>query len=181
MPVAADTEVNQMEQRDVVREQTEVKVKGRHLAVSPKISLSRGLIILVGWLGIVCAPGFDRNVWAESSSSQSGVKHKANVERGRNIFNGSCYYCHGMDGYLDRLPHMKEDIAARIARLNPPPTDLRDPGVLRLKTNKERARAIREGHPSTGRFQDFTMTDRDMADTLFYLAFIRKDPNPEKD
>lgn len=170
-----------MEQRDVVIEQTEVKVKGRHLAVSPKISLSRGLILLVGWLGIVCAPGFDRNVWAESSSSQPGVKHKANVERGRNIFNSSCYYCHGMDGYLDRLPQMKEDIAARIARLNPPPTDLRDPGVLRLKTNKERARAIREGHPSTGRFGDFTMTDRDMADTLFYLAFIRKDPNPEKD
>ena len=171
-----------MEQRDVVREH-EVKVKGRHLAAPPKISLSRGLILLVGWLGIVCAPGFDRNVWAESSSSQPGVKRKASVERGRDIFhgNGACSYCHGMDGYLDRLPHMKEDIAARIARLNPPPTDLRDPGVLRLKTNKERARAIREGHPSTGRFQDFTMTDREMADTLFYLAFIRKDPNPEKD
>lgn len=168
-----------MEQRDVVREQTEVK--GRSLAAPPKISLSRGLIFLVGWLGIVCAPGFDRNVWAESSSSQSGVTRKASVERGRNIFNGSCYYCHGMDGYLDRLPQMKEDIAARIARLNPPPTDLRDSGVLRLKTNKERARAIREGHPSTGRLGDFTMTDRDMADTLFYLAFIRKDPNPEKD
>ena len=168
-----------MEQRDVVREQTEVK--GRHLAAPPKISLNLGLILLVGWLGIVCAPGFDRNVWAESSSSQPGVKHKANVERGRNIFNGSCYSCHGMDGYLDRLPQTKADIAARIARLNPPPTDLRDPGVLRLKTNKERARAIREGHPGAGMFSDFTMTDQNMADTLFYLAFIRKDPNPEKD
>jgi hypothetical protein len=172
-----------MEQRDVVIEQTEVKVKGRHLAVPPKNSLNLGLILLVGCLGVVFAPGFDRNVWAESSVSQPGVKRKASVERGRDIFhgNGACSYCHGMDGYLDRLPHMKEDIAARIARLNPPPTDLRDPGVLRLKTNKERARAIREGHPSTGRFRDFTMTDRDMADTLFYLAFIRKDPNPEKD
>lgn len=139
-------------------------------------------VLLVGWLEIVFAPGVDRNVWAESSVSQPGVKRKASVERGRDIFhgNGACSYCHGMDGYLDRLPHMKEDIAARIARLNPPPTDLRDPGVLRLKTNKERARAIREGHPSTGRFRDFTMTDRDMADTLLYLAFIRKDPNPEQ-
>jgi mono/diheme cytochrome c family protein len=111
------------------------------------------------------------------------VKRKANVERGRDIFHGkgACSYCHGMDGYLDRLPQMKEDIAALIARLNPPPTDLRNPGVLRLKTNKERARAIREGHPGTGMFPDRTMTNQDLADTLFYLAFIRKDPNPEKD
>ena len=159
-------------------EQTAVKVEERPLA----LPLNLGLILLASWLGIVFAPGFDRNVWAESSISQPDVKRKANVERGRNIFHGtgSCSYCHGMDGYLDRLPQMDENLAARIARLNPPPTNLRDPGVLRLKTNQERARAIREGHPSTGRFRDFTMTDRDMADTLFYLAFIRKDPNPEQ-
>ena len=140
-------------------------------------------ILLTAWLGMSLPPLSDRPVLAEPSVSQPGVKHKASVERGRNIFhgNGACSYCHGMDGYLDRLPQMEEKIAARIAQLNPPPTNLRDPGVLRLKTNKERARAIREGHPSTGRFRDFTMTDRDMADTLFYLAFIRKDPNPEKD
>jgi hypothetical protein len=27
-------------------------------------------------------------------------------------------------------------------------------------------------------FPDTTMTDQDLADTLVYLAFIRKDPNP---
>lgn len=162
--------------------QAEVKVKGRSLALPRNLSLSLGLILLVGWLGMLVAPGFDRNVWAESSVSQPGVKLKGNVERGRNIFHGkgACHYCHGMDGYLDRLPQMKEDIAALIARLNPPPTDLRNPDVLRLKTNKERTRAIREGHPGTGMFPDLTMTDRDMADTLLYLAFIRKDPNPEQ-
>jgi hypothetical protein len=55
---------------------------------------------------------------------------------------------------------------------------LRNPAVLKLKTNKERSRAIREGHPGTGMFPDTTMTDQDLADTLLYLAFIRKDPNP---
>ena len=140
-------------------------------------------ILLTAWLGMSLPPLSDRPASAESAVSQPGMKRKASVERGRDIFhgNGACSYCHGMDGYLDRLPQTKADIAARIARLNPPPTDLRDPGVLRLKTNKERARAIREGHPSTGRIRDFTMTDRDMADTLFYLAFIRKDPNPEQE
>ncbi len=172
-----------MERRDHCRKQVEAKAKGRRLELSLNLSLNLGVIFLLGWLGLLFAPGFDRNGWAEPAVSQPGVKPKPNVERGRNIFHGSgsCSYCHGMDGYLDRLPPMKEDIAALIGRLNPPPTDLRNPGVLRLKTNKERARAIREGHPSTGRFRDFTMTDRDMADILFYLAFIRKDPNPEKD
>jgi mono/diheme cytochrome c family protein len=140
-------------------------------------------VLLVGGLGMLSPMASDGNARAESSVTQPSVTYKRNVERGRDIFHGkgSCSSCHGMDGYLDRLPQAREEIAARIARLNPPPTDLRDPGMHRLKTNKERARAIREGHPGTGMFPDFIMTDRDMADTLFYLAFIRKDPNPEKD
>ena len=84
-----------------------------------------------------------------------------------------------MDGFLDRLPPTKADIDARIARLNPPPTDLRDAGMHRLKTNKDRARAIQEGHSGTGIFPALIMTDQNMADILFYLAFLRKDPNPE--
>jgi hypothetical protein len=75
---------------------------------------------------------------------------------------------------------LEADIAALIAKLNPPPSDLRNPEALRLKTNKERSRAIREGHPGTGMFPDSTMTDQDLADTLLYLALIRKDPHPEQ-
>jgi mono/diheme cytochrome c family protein len=140
-------------------------------------------VLLAGWLGMPVVPGLDRNAWAEASVSQPGTKLKGNVGRGREIFNGKgvCYYCHGIDGYLGRTPRLEADTAALIARLNPSPTDLRNPGLLRLKTNKERARAIREGHPGTGMFPDLTMTDQDMADTLLYLAFIRKDPHPEQE
>ena len=138
-------------------------------------------VLLSCWLGVETV-SVTNDARAESSASQPGVKLKANVERGRDIFHGkgACSNCHGMDGYLDRLPPMKEAIAERAAQLNPPPTNLRDPGVLRLKTNKERARAIREGHPGARMFPDFIMTDQNMVDTLFYLAFIRKDPNPEQ-
>ncbi|MDF0676016.1 MAG: cytochrome c [Nitrospira sp.] len=117
---------------------------------------------------------------AESSTSQPTVKLKGNVMRGREIFNGKgvCYYCHGIDGYIGRRPRLETDTAALIARLNPPPSDLRNPEALRLKTNKERTRTIREGHPGTGMFPDTTMTDQDLADTLLYLALIRKDPHP---
>lgn len=136
-------------------------------------------ILLTAWLGMSLPPLSDRPAWAESTTSPSGGTLKGNVARGREIFNGKgvCYFCHGIDGYLARKPRLEKDTAALIARLNPPPTDLRDPVGLRLKSNKERTRAIREGHPGTGMFPDTTMTDQDMADTLIYLAFIRKDPN----
>jgi mono/diheme cytochrome c family protein len=120
--------------------------------------------------------------WAESGQSSPGGKLKGNILRGRDIFNGKgvCYYCHGIDGYIGRPPRLAADTAALIAKLNPPPSDLRNPDELRLKTDKERARAIREGHPGTGMFPDTTMTDQDLADTLLYLALIRKDPHPEQ-
>jgi mono/diheme cytochrome c family protein len=119
---------------------------------------------------------------AESPPSQPTGKLKGNILRGREIFNGKgvCYYCHGIDGYLGKIPRLEADTASLIAKLNPPPSDLRNPDILRLKTNKERARAIREGHPGTGMFPDRTMTDQDLADTLLYLALIRKDPHPEQ-
>lgn len=119
---------------------------------------------------------------AEPSTASPSGKLKGNIMQGREIFNGKgvCYYCHGIDGYLYRIPRLEAGTAALIAKLNPPPPDLRNPDVLRLKTNKERAHAIREGHPGTGMFPDRTLTDQDLADTLLYLALIRKDPHPEQ-
>jgi mono/diheme cytochrome c family protein len=140
-------------------------------------------IPLMVWLGIPAVHTSDTDVWAESSASQPSAKLKGNAGRGREIFNGkgACYFCHGIDGYLGRMPRLNPDTAALIARLNPPPSDLRNSGALRLKTNKERARAIREGHTGTGMFPDTTVTDQELADTLMYLALLRKDPNPTQD
>jgi len=143
----------------------------------PLILLARFGILLVSWLGIQLV-----FAWAESIPSQQTGQLKGNILRGREIFNGRgvCHYCHGIDGYIARKPRLEADTAALIAKLNPPPSDLRNPETLRLKTNKERSRAIREGHPGTGMFPDTTMTDQDLADTLLYLALIRKDPHPEQ-
>lgn len=139
-------------------------------------------VLLVSGLGIPAIPTSDTQAWAEPTVSQPSGKLKGNILRGREIFNGKgvCYYCHGIDGYIDRPPRLVVDTAALIGKLNPLPTDLRNPEILRLKTNKERARAIREGHPGTGMFPDTTMTDQDLTDTLLYLALIRKDPHPEQ-
>ena len=142
------------------------------------VSLS---LLVVSWLGVELVSSSDY-AWAEPSAAQPSGKLKGNILRGREIFNGKgvCYYCHGVDGYLSRTPRLEADTAKLIAKLNPPPSDLRNPDTLHLKTNQERARAIREGHPGTGMFPDTTLTDQDLADTLLYLALIRKDPHPEQ-
>lgn len=174
-----------MEDRGRNAEQVEVKaqVEGRRPLLLLRLSLNLGVMLLVGWMGFHAPTIFSQAAWADSSSSSPSAKLKGNVARGREIFNGkgACYYCHGIDGYFHRVPRLDADTDALIARLNPPPPNLRDLSGLRLKTNKERARAIREGHPGTGMFPDLTMTDQDIADVLMYLALMRKDPNPMAD
>ncbi|MEK9139809.1 MAG: hypothetical protein AAB308_02035, partial [Nitrospirota bacterium] len=110
-----------------------------------KLTVSFCMLIMV-WLGVEPVSVADRAL-AESPPAQPSGKLKGNIMRGREIFNGKgvCYYCHGIDGYLYRTPRLEANTAALIAKLNPPPSDLRNPEVQRLKMNKERARAIREG------------------------------------
>ena len=66
------------------------------------------------------------------------------------------------------------DIAALIAQLNPQPVDLRNQTALHLKTDKQRARAIRDGHPGTSMFTDTTMATQELTDMLAYLAVLRQ-------
>lgn len=102
---------------------------------------------------------------------------QGDAERGRAVFNGKgvCYYCHGIDGQIGKRPELAADTADLIARLNPPPPDLRNSKTLRLKHDKQRAQAVREGHPGTGMFPDTTMTNQELADTLAYLTILRKE------
>ena len=81
---------------------------------------------------------------------------KGNAGQGQALFNGKgiCHYCHGVDGVLDKKPALKPDTAAAIAKLSAGAPDLRNRAMLRLKDNKARSRAIREGHPGSGMLPD---------------------------
>lgn len=116
-------------------------------------------------------------VLAKRQQASTAAPVQGDPESGRTVFNGKgvCHYCHGVDGHIGQRPELAADTAALIARLNPPPPDLRDSTRLRLKTDKQRATVIREGHPGTGMFPDTTMTDQQLADTLAYLALLRKE------
>jgi mono/diheme cytochrome c family protein len=134
-------------------------------------------ILLVGLLASQLTHMSEMNAWAGSPPSPKSTKAAGDAERGRAVFNGKglCYYCHGIDGNKDQRPQLAADTAALIAQLNPPPVDLRNPKALHLKTDKQRARAIREGHPGTGMFPDTTMTTQELTDTLAYLSTLRRE------
>ena len=135
------------------------------------------------WRAVVLFVGVAWCVWLPQQSVSAGfqrglnAKPKSNAETGRSVFNGKgvCSSCHGVDGYLDKRPQLASDTAAFIARLNPQPSDLRNPKTLRLKSDKARAKAIREGHSGTGMFPDTRMTNQELADTLAYLAILRRE------
>lgn len=117
------------------------------------------------------------DAWAGPPPLTKSTTAAGDAERGRAVFNGKgvCSYCHGIDGKKDQPPRLTVDTIALIAQLNPQPTDLRNPKVLSLKTDKQRAHAIREGHPGTGMFPDKRMTDQELTDTLAYLALLRRE------
>ena len=134
-------------------------------------------ILLAGLLASQFTYMAEMNAWAGPPPSPKSTMLAGDAERGRAVFNGKgvCYYCHGIDGNKDQRPRLTADTTALIAQLNPQPTDLRNQKALYLKTDKQRARAIREGHPGTGMFPDKRMTDQELADTLAYLALLRRE------
>ena len=134
-------------------------------------------ILLVGWLAIQFTHMSEMNAWAGSPPSPKSTKAAGDAERGRAVFNGKgvCYYCHGIDGSKDQRPQLAADTAALIAQLNPQPVDLRNPKAQYLTSDKQRARAIREGHLGTGMFPDTRMTTQELTDTLGYLALLRRE------
>lgn len=136
---------------------------------------SFAVFLLAGWLAIQFTHLSEMNAWAGPQLSNKSTKAAGDAERGRAVFNGKgvCYYCHGIDGNKDQRPQLATDTAALIAQLNPQPVDLRNPKVLHLKSDEQRARAIREGHSGTGMFPDTTMTNQELTDTLAYLAVLR--------
>jgi len=133
--------------------------------------------LFVGCWGIQFTDTVEMNAWAGSPPSSKSTRAAGDAERGRAVFNGKgvCHYCHGIDGNKNLRPQLAADTAALITQLNPPPVDLRNPEALHLKSDKQRARAIREGHPGTGMFPDTTMTDQELIDTLAYLALLRNE------
>ena len=131
----------------------------------------------VAWLMSCFLIAGETGASQQAGKAQPASERHGNVAAGGNGFNGKgiCHYCHGIDGYRDKPPQLASDTAALIAQLNPAPADLRNPKTLRLKSEEARANIIREGHTGTGMFPTTTLTEQELADTLSYLAALRKE------
>ncbi len=109
--------------------------------------------------------------WREAAGNETG-----DAERGRSLYHGrgTCASCHGVDGDPARRPSMNKETAAVIAKLKPPPADLRAPDQLRLLSEQQRFKAIRKGHPGTAMLPDPSLSDQDIRDLLAYLGQLRR-------
>ena len=99
------------------------------------------------------------------------------ADTGKMIFNGTgaCFSCHGLSGEIREIPHYS---AAAVAKLNPPPSDLRNPRSLRLTTNAQRFRAIKYGIRGTAMIAMTHLSDAEIFDVLAYLETLRTNPLP---
>lgn len=143
-----------------------------------RVSLALALvaILLLGGILLDSALASDRQI-SVGSASEATTIGKGDVERGRNVFNGKgiCFFCHGRDGYINQLPELSPEATEIIARLDPKPSDLRNPRALKLKTDRGRFRTIREGHSGTAMLPDKQLKDEEIIDLLVYLSTLRRE------
>ncbi|WP_447602601.1 c-type cytochrome [Nitrospira sp. Nam80] len=132
-------------------------------------------ILLVGGtpLGSIYATTV-RHISEGSPSRQEAIR-QGDVERGRALFNGKgiCFFCHGKDGDINQVPPLSRETTDIISRLNPKPSDLRNSRALKLTTDRERFKAMREGHSGTAMLPDKALTHEDIFDLLAYLSKLR--------
>lgn len=137
----------------------------------------KGTLLAVTLVGLSCGLLISQQTAASEQARRADDSGgHGHVEAGRKVFNGKgiCHYCHGIDGYLGKPPQLAPDTAVLIAQLNPAPADLRNPGTLRLKSDKARANAIREGHTGTAMFPATTLNDQEIVDIVAYLSVLRR-------
>lgn len=95
-----------------------------------------------------------------------------NAEKGQGIFNGKgvCFGCHGRMGHIDEIPDN-----SLVGQMNPKPSDFRNPNALKLKSDKQRFRAVKYGLPSTAMVPMTHISDEEIIDVLAYLRTLRED------
>jgi cytochrome c len=99
------------------------------------------------------------------------------AKKGRDIFNGKgCNYCHGYLGQIEQIP---DESVATVRKMNPIPSNFRDPKTLRLTTDKQRFRVIKYGIPGTAMMAMTHISDDEIIDSLAYLRALRQEATGE--
>jgi mono/diheme cytochrome c family protein len=99
------------------------------------------------------------------------VTSPGDVGSGQRLYHelGGCYVCHGLQGNPSRPPKLAAKLREELARLQPPPTDLRNVAALKSADDLERFRTIKYGHPGTAMFPKPLLRDEDIWDLIAYV------------
>jgi mono/diheme cytochrome c family protein len=125
--------------------------------------------LLLGTAGVVPSP-------AIAEAPPAPPPPVGDAARGKAIYHGKggCAFCHGTDGYVVKKPRKTDLHTEAIAKLDPPPADLRNPASLKSKDEAQRFASIKFGHPGTAMFpRETQLSDHEIADVLAYLAVLR--------
>ncbi|MBX3235804.1 MAG: cytochrome c [Nitrospiraceae bacterium] len=101
------------------------------------------------------------------------------IASGQRLFHelGGCYICHGLEGNPANRPKLSDKLRQELARLQPPPTDLRNLDQLKTSDDLERFRSIKYGHPGTAMFPKKLLRDEDIWDLIAYIDTL---PNAKR-
>lgn len=138
-------------------------------------------VFIVGVQASAQALAWNSHAWAASSPASADGKPDGDPDRGRSVFNGvgGCSNCHGYDGDMTRRPPFPPKLADELARLTPPPADLRNPASLKSENEEQRFLAVKFGHPRTAMFPKKFLTDQEIRHILAYLAALRTGSSDE--
>lgn len=115
-------------------------------------------------------------VVTSAMQSRSEAAMQGDARNGKRLYHetGGCSICHGIEGRLDQRPQLSAELTQKLARLQPPPANLRDPAGLKSTTDEDRFRSVKQGHVGTAMFPKKLMSDDDIRDLVAYLGVLRK-------
>jgi mono/diheme cytochrome c family protein len=99
----------------------------------------------------------------------SDEEDRQSIQQGKALFHGkaACFECHGENGDISRVSH------AQLARLNPPPTDLRTPTD---KSPRQLYLIIKYGISATGMIpieEVAKLDDEEILHVISYLSYLQ--------
>jgi mono/diheme cytochrome c family protein len=116
-----------------------------------------------------------RGTQAQRAGKMAGSS-AGNLASGQRLYHelGGCSICHGLHGNPKKLPEVSPKLREELARLQPPPTDLRNAAALKSDDDLQRFLTIKYGHPATAMFAKPLLRDEDIWDLIAYVKSLAK-------
>ncbi len=123
------------------------------------------ILVLLAYLATL------RHNGTAGAPEKPAVLPSGDIAAGQRLYHelAGCYICHGLQGNPGNRPKLSAKLREELARLQPPPTDLRNPARMKTTDDLDRFRSIKYGHPGTAMFPKKLLRDEDIWDLISYI------------